>query len=101
VNDCTGDNLQTAITVAKDCQMIDRTQKIIQVEAFLVPASIYGAQHLKVVYKDPMAAPEFFSGTVSFRAQTLGSMGKFSWEETRVIDFRSRNCETCTAAISA
>ena len=60
----TGDNLQTAVTVAKDCEMIDRTQRIIQVEAAIIPASIHGAQHLPVLYTDPLAAPEFIYGTV-------------------------------------
>lgn len=60
----TGDNLQTAITVAKECEMIDRVQRIIQVEASIIPASIHGAQHLKVVYNDPLANPEFLGGTV-------------------------------------
>jgi len=60
----TGDNLQTAVTVAKDCEMIDRTQRIIQVEAAIIPASIHGAQHLQVLYTDPLTAPEFINGTV-------------------------------------
>jgi magnesium-transporting ATPase (P-type) len=62
----TGDNLQTAVTVAKDCEMIDHTQRIIQVEASIIPASIHGAQHLQVLYTDPLAAPEFINGTVCF-----------------------------------
>lgn len=61
----TGDNLQTAVTVAKDCQMIDKTHRVIQVEAKIVPASIYGAQHLQVLYNDPMSEPEFIGQTVS------------------------------------
>ena len=61
-----GDNLQTAITVAKDCMMIDPpTKRIIQVCASFVPYSINGVQHLEVTYKDPMVAPEFFKGTVT------------------------------------
>lgn len=60
----TGDNLQTAVTVAKDCDMIDRVQRIIQVEAAIIPASIHGAQHLQVLYNDPLAMPEFIAGTV-------------------------------------
>ena len=60
----TGDNLQTAVAVAKDCQMIDKAQRVIQVEAKIVPASIHGAQHLQVLYNDPMAEPEFINGTV-------------------------------------
>ncbi|KZS00175.1 Cation-transporting ATPase [Daphnia magna] len=60
----TGDNLQTAVTVAKDCDMIDRVQRVIQVEATIVPASIHGAQHLQVLYNDPLATPEFIAGTV-------------------------------------
>ncbi|KAI9554376.1 hypothetical protein GHT06_019648 [Daphnia sinensis] len=60
----TGDNLQTAVTVAKDCDMIDRVQRVIQVEATIVPASIHGAQHLQVLYNDPLATPEFIAGTM-------------------------------------
>lgn len=60
----TGDNLQTAITVAKECDMIDRIQRVIQVEAAIIPASIDGAQHLQVLYNDPLAPPEFLTGTV-------------------------------------
>jgi len=61
----TGDNLQTAVAVAKECQMIDKTHRVIQVEAKIVPASIHGAQHLQVLYNDPMSEPEFIGQTVS------------------------------------
>jgi hypothetical protein len=44
--------------------MIDRVQRIIQVEAAIIPASIHGAQHLQVLYNDPLAMPEFIAGTV-------------------------------------
>lgn len=61
----TGDNIQTAITVAKECEMIKKDRRVIQVEAEWVPASVNAVSHLQVVYSDPMAAPEFLSGTVS------------------------------------
>lgn len=60
----TGDNLQTAIAVAKDCNMIDRNLRVIQVDAKIVPSSIHGAQHLQVLYNDPMAEPEFINRKV-------------------------------------
>lgn len=64
---CAGDNLQTAVTVARECDMIDARQRVIQVEAVVVPASIqHGAKHLQVVYKDPLSSPEFINGTVSW-----------------------------------
>lgn len=55
----TGDNLQTAVTVAKECEIIDRKKKVIQIEAALIPASLNAAQHLQVEFVDPMIAPEF------------------------------------------
>ena len=61
----TGDNLQTAVAVAKECQMIDKTHWVIQVEAKIVPDSAHGAQHLQVLYNDPMSEPEFIGKTVS------------------------------------
>ena len=60
----TGDNLQTAVKVAKDCEMIGRAQRVIQVEATNIPASDQGAQHLQVIYYDPLATSEFIAGTV-------------------------------------
>lgn len=66
----TGDNLQTAITVAKDCEMIDRIQRVIQVEAAIIPSSLHGAQHLQVLFNDPLEPPEFIPGTVGYLAIT-------------------------------
>lgn len=62
----TGDNLQTAVTVAKDCEMIDRLQRVIQVEAAIIPATVDSVQHLQVLYNDPMANAEFIGATVSY-----------------------------------
>jgi len=47
----TGDNLQTAVSVAKDCHMVDQS-KFIHVVAGLVPSSIQGTGHLQVFYTD-------------------------------------------------
>ena len=60
----TGDNLETAVTVAKDCQMIDKVQRVIQVEVTIIPASNHGAQHLQVLYNDPLI--KFTDGTVCY-----------------------------------
>ena len=46
----TGDNLQTAISVAKECHMIDQSKKVIHVVVDLAPASIQGTRHLQVFY---------------------------------------------------
>lgn len=53
----TGDNLQTAITVAKDCGMINQTQKIIQVKAVIqIPASTEGVLDIiKIHFIDPLS----------------------------------------------
>jgi magnesium-transporting ATPase (P-type) len=60
----TGDNLETAVTVAKDCQMIDKAQRVIQVEVTIIPASNHGAQHLQVLYNDPLI--KFTNETVCY-----------------------------------
>jgi len=60
-----GDNLQTAVTVAKECAMIDTKQKVLQVEAVLVEASPFAAKHLRVVYKDLSLSPESIDKTMS------------------------------------
>lgn len=70
----TGDNLQTAITVAKDCEMIDRIQRVIQVEAAIIPASVHGAQHLQVLFNDPLEPPEFIAGTVGYLTIAIQSI---------------------------
>ena len=59
-----GDNLQTAVTVAKECAMIDPQQRVLHVEAVLVEASAHAAKHLRVVYKDLSSSPEFINGTI-------------------------------------
>lgn len=62
----TGDNLRTAITVAKECEMIEKEKRVIQIEAKWIPVSANSAAHLQVTYTDPLIAPEFLKGTVSF-----------------------------------
>jgi len=57
----TGDNLQTAVTVAKECVMIDPAKRLFQVEASLVAGSTQATKHLQVFYKDPLASPEFIN----------------------------------------
>ena len=60
----TGDNLETAVTVAKDCQMIDKVQRVIQVEVTIIPASNHGVQHLQVLYNDSLI--KFTNGKVCY-----------------------------------
>lgn len=60
----TGDNLQTAITVARQCEIISKEKRIIQVEAKWVTASVNAVAHLQVVFVDPLATPEFLGDTV-------------------------------------
>jgi magnesium-transporting ATPase (P-type) len=57
----TGDNLETAVTVSKDCQMIGRSQRVIQVQAKLIIDPIRGCQHLRVFYNvlHPSRSPEW------------------------------------------
>ena len=56
-----GDNLQTALTVAKECTMISPLLRIIQVEASLIAATMQRGTHLQIFYKNPLSAPEFFN----------------------------------------
>ena len=55
---CTGDNLQTAVTVARECAMVYESQVVIQIEAVIT------ANRLKVSYKDISTPPEFISKKV-------------------------------------
>ena len=61
---CSGDNLQTAVTVAKECGMIDPQQRVLHVETELVEASTNAAKHLRVTYKDLSSSSEFIKGTM-------------------------------------
>jgi len=54
----TGDNLQTAVTVARECAMVYESQVVIQIEAVIT------ANRLKVSYKDISTPPEFISKKV-------------------------------------
>ena len=56
----TGDNLQTAITVAKDCTMIHSTQKIIQVKAAILPSLPEGdaQDDIQMHFVDPLSSHE-------------------------------------------
>lgn len=72
----TGDNLQTAIAVAKECHMIEKSKRVIQVVAELTSASIHGTRQIQVFYNDLMAASsnsmieETVSGTDFYRIIT-------------------------------
>lgn len=57
--------------MAKECELIGASEKVIQVDAVLVPSSIYGVQHLQVVYSDPLMAPSFLKNTVRPRREVL------------------------------
>ena len=56
-----GDNLQTAVTVAKECVMIDPLLRLIQVEASLITASAEKRKQLQVIFKDPLSTPKFIN----------------------------------------
>ncbi|KAK2705584.1 hypothetical protein QYM36_015842, partial [Artemia franciscana] len=49
----TGDNLQTALFVAKDVGIVHENEQIIQVTVYEIPASVNAARHLRISYIDP------------------------------------------------
>lgn len=58
----TGDNLQTAVAVAKDCDIIDRVQRVVQVKAEITSATAKiqqgDGERLQVHYSNLLATPE-------------------------------------------
>ncbi|XP_037081627.1 LOW QUALITY PROTEIN: probable cation-transporting ATPase 13A3 [Pollicipes pollicipes] len=49
----TGDNLLTAVSVARESGLVMKTQTILRVDAELVPSSVNAAQHLRITYTSP------------------------------------------------